>query len=73
MQTTKRAIYNKISKFFPFDSPFYLFPNNQLLQDALIYEDTCLTPEADAHTANLAMDIISSVEEANKDSGSSKV
>jgi hypothetical protein len=31
MQTTKIEIYNKISKFFPFDSPYYLLPRIQSL------------------------------------------
>jgi hypothetical protein len=28
MQTTKLEVYKKLSRFFPFDKPYYLFPIN---------------------------------------------
>ena len=39
MQSTKRQIYDKVSKFFPYDSPYFLFPNNARLDASLIYVD----------------------------------
>ena len=39
MQSSKRCNYDKISKFFPYDSPFYLYPMNELLLGSLVYED----------------------------------
>jgi len=39
MQSTKREIYNKISKFFPFDSPYYLYPTNERLISSMNFED----------------------------------
>lgn len=39
MQSTKRETYDRVSRFFPYDAPFYLLPSNETLSKSLIYED----------------------------------
>lgn len=44
MQTSKLEVYLKLSRFFPYDSPYYLFPQNDLLLRSLVYDEFMLTP-----------------------------
>ena len=39
MQSTKRETYDRVSHFFPFDSPYYLLPRNEAISRSLVYED----------------------------------
>ena len=31
MKSTKREVYNKVSKYYPYDAPYYLHPTNEII------------------------------------------
>lgn len=53
MQTSKRLVYDKISKFFPLDQPFYLQPNQILIENCLVYQDPSFDEEVDCQYTSI--------------------
>ena len=38
-KTSKKEVYNKVSKYMAYECPFYLYPCNEKFSEYLIYED----------------------------------
>jgi hypothetical protein len=42
LKTSKREVYNKVSKYMAYECPMYLYPCNKKFSESLLFEDVSL-------------------------------